>query len=559
MLQIRCKNNGVTKSFPEGTSLLDVYQEFADDIKLPFPVVSAKVNNASQGLKFRLYQNRDVEFLDAREGSGHRVYVRSLCFVLYKATQDLFPGSKLFIEHPLSRGYYCNFKKRNGESLEDGDVERICERMQEIINLNMPFRRNEATNEEAIRIFQERGFSDKVKLLETSGQIYSDYYTLGETVDYYYGPLVPSAGYLSVWGLERLYDGMLLRVPDWNDPSKLAEMAAMPKTFEIYAEKVRWDIIMHLSNAGDVNKAVLRGHASELIQVSEALQEKKIVQIAEEIERRFHDTEKPIRIILITGPSSSGKTTFCKRLSIQLLACGLRPMSFSTDDYFVNRLDTPKLPNGDYDFDNIETVDYHLLEDHLSRLMKGERVEVPEYNFVTGKREYNGKRLKLGNDNVLIIEGIHALNPLLTKTIPDAAKFKIYISALTSISLDDHNWIPTRDNRLLRRIIRDYNKGAYTARETISQWKNVCAAEDKWIFPYQETADVMFNSALNIEFAVLRTHAEIILASVPRNCPEYAEAHRLLKFIHYFIPVSDKEIPPTSIMREFVGGSSFKY
>ena len=559
MLQIRCKNNGVTKSFPEGTSLLDVYQEFADDIKLPFPVVSAKVNNASQGLKFRLYQNRDVEFLDAREGSGHRVYVRSLCFVLYKATQDLFPGSKLFIEHPLSRGYYCNFKKRNGDSLEDGDVERIRERMQEIINLNMPFRRNEATNEEAIRIFQERGFSDKVKLLETSGQIYSDYYTLGETVDYYYGPLVPSAGYLSVWGLERLYDGMLLRVPDWNDPSKLAEMVPMPKTFEIYAEKVRWDIIMHLSNAGDVNKAVLRGHASELIQVSEALQEKKIVQIAEEIERRFHDTEKPIRIILITGPSSSGKTTFCKRLSIQLLACGLRPMSFSTDDYFVNRLDTPKLPNGDYDFDNIETVDYHLLEDHLSRLMKGERVEVPEYNFVTGKREYNGKRLKLGNDNVLIIEGIHALNPLLTKTIPDAAKFKIYISALTSISLDDHNWIPTRDNRLLRRIIRDYNKGAYTARETISQWKNVCAAEDKWIFPYQETADVMFNSALNIEFAVLRTHAEIILASVPRNCPEYAEAHRLLKFIHYFIPVSDKEIPPTSIMREFVGGSSFKY
>ena len=559
MLQIRCKNNGVTKSFPEGTSLLDVYQEFADDIKLPFPVVSAKVNNASQGLKFRLYQNRDVEFLDAREGSGHRVYVRSLCFVLYKATQDLFPGSKLFIEHPLSRGYYCNFKKRNGDSLEDGDVERIRERMQEIINLNMPFRRNEATNEEAIRIFQERGFSDKVKLLETSGQIYSDYYTLGETVDYYYGPLVPSAGYLSVWGLERLYDGMLLRVPDWNDPSKLAEMAPMPKTFEIYAEKVRWDIIMHLSNAGDVNKAVLRGHASELIQVSEALQEKKIVQIAEEIERRFHDTEKPIRIILITGPSSSGKTTFCKRLSIQLLACGLRPMSFSTDDYFVNRLDTPKLPNGDYDFDNIETVDYHLLEDHLSRLMKGERVEVPEYNFVTGKREYNGKRLKLGNDNVLIIEGIHALNPLLTKTIPDSAKFKIYISALTSISLDDHNWIPTRDNRLLRRIIRDYNKGAYTARETISQWKNVCAAEDKWIFPYQETADVMFNSALNIEFAVLRTHAEIILGSVPRNCPEYAEAHRLLKFIHYFIPVSDKEIPPTSIMREFVGGSSFKY
>ena len=559
MLQIRCKNNNVTKSFPEGSSLLDVYQEFADEIKLPYPVVSAKVNNASQGLKFRLYQNRDVEFLDAREGSGHRVYVRSLSFVLYKATQDLFSGSKLFIEHSLSRGYYCNFKKKNNEPLSDDDVEQIKRRMQEIINLDMPFRRSEATNEETIRVFAERGFSDKVKLLETSGQVYSDYYMLGDTVDYYYGPLVPSAGYLKVWGLQRYQDGMLLRVPDWNDPTKLAEYVDMPKTFEMFAEKVKWDIIMRLSNAGDVNKAILKGHASELIQVSEALQEKKIVQIAEEIDRRFHREENPVRLVLITGPSSSGKTTFCKRLSIQLLACGLRPVSFSTDDYFVNRVDTPKLPNGDYDFDNIETVDYHLLEDHLTRLMRGERVEVPEYNFTTGKREWNGKKLKLAGDTVLIIEGIHALNPLLTKEIADSAKFKIYISALTSISLDDHNWIPTRDNRLLRRIIRDYNKGAYTAQQTIAQWKNVCEAEDKWIFPYQESADVMFNSALNIEFAVLRTHAEIILASVPKNCPEYAEAHRLLKFIHYFIPVSDKEIPFTSIMREFVGGSSFKY
>ena len=559
MLQIRCKNNNVTKSFPEGTSLLDVYQEFAEEIKLPFPVVSAKVNNASQGLKFRLYQNRDVEFLDARGGSGHRVYVRSLSFVLYKATQDLFPGSKLFIEHSLCRGYYCNFKKRNNEPLTDEDAEHIRERMQEIISLDMPFRRTEATNEEAIRVFAERGFTDKVKLLETCGQVYSDYYTLGDTVDYYYGPLVPSAGYLQVWGLERYEQGLLLRVPDWNDPSKLAEKVPQPKTFEMFAEKTHWDIIMRLSNAGDVNKAIMRGHASELIQVSEALQEKKIVQIAEEIDRRFHREEDPVRIVLITGPSSSGKTTFCKRLSVQLLACGLRPISFSTDDYFVNRLDTPKLPNGDYDFDNIETVEYALLEDHLLRLMKGERVEVPEYNFVTGKREYNGKKLKLAGDTVLIIEGIHALNPLLTQKIADSMKYKIYISALTSISLDDHNWIPTRDNRLLRRIIRDYNKGAYTAQQTIAQWKNVLAAEDQWIFPFQETADVMFNSALNIEFAVLRTHAEIILTSVPKNCPEYSEAHRLLKFIRYFIPISDKEIPPTSIMREFVGGSSFKY
>ena len=559
MLQIRCKNNNITKSFPEGTSLIDVYQEYAEELQFPYPVVSAKVNNTSQGLKFRLYQNRDVEFLDARDGSGHRVYVRSLCFVLYKATCDVFPGSKLFIEHPLSRGYYCNFKKKAGEPLTEEDVEAIKLRMQEIIDLDTPFRRNEATTEEAIRVFAERGFADKVKLLETSGQIYSDYYTLGDTVDYYYGPLVPSAGYLQVFGLEHYGDGMLLRVPDKNDPTRLDPYIDMPKTFDMLTEKVRWDIIMRLSNAGDVNKAILRGKASELIQVSEALQEKKIVQIAEEIDRRYHDEETPIRIVLITGPSSSGKTTFCKRLSVQLLACGLRPMSFSTDDYFVNRVDTPLLPNGDYDFDNIKAVDCELLDEHLTRLMKGERVEVPEYNFVTGKREYNGKKLKLSNDSVLIVEGIHALNPLLTESIPDTAKFRIYVSALTSISLDDHNWIPTRDNRLLRRIIRDYNKGAFTAQQTISQWKNVCEAEEQWIFPFQETADVMFNSALNIEFAVLRTHAELILAQVPRNCPEYAEAHRLLKFIHFFLPVSDKEIPPTSIMREFVGGSSFKY
>lgn len=559
MLQIRCKNNNITKSFPEGTSLLEVYQDYAEELKMPFPVVSAKVNNTSQGLKFRLFQNRDVEFLDAREGSGRRVYVRSLCFVLYKATADLFPASRLFIEHPLSGGFYCNFKKKDGQPITDEDVKALQQRMKEIIDLDMPFRRTEATTDEALRVFKERHFSDKVQLLETCGQIYSDYYTLGDTVDYYYGPLLPSAGYLKVWGLERYHDGLLLRVPDKNNPLQLAERIEMPRTFEVFAEKVHWDVIMRLSTAGDVNQAVINGHASELIQVSEALQEKKIVKIAEEIDTRFHRKEKPLRLVLITGPSSSGKSTFCKRLSIQLLACGLRPLSFSTDDYFVNRVDTPLLPNGQYDFDNVETVDCQLLSDHLQRLMKGETVEVPEYNFVTGRREYNGKKLCLTDDSVLIIEGIHALNPRLTQGVDDSLKFRIYISALTSISLDAHNWIPTQDNRLLRRIIRDYNKGAYTAQETISQWRNVCEAEDQWIAPFQETADVMFNSALNIEFAVLRPHAELILAAVPRNCPEYAEAHRLLKFLHYFIPISDREIPPTSIMREFVGGSSFKY
>lgn len=558
MLQIRCKNNNITKSFPEGTTLLDIFQAFPE-LDFPYPPVSAKVNNASQGLKFRVWQNRDVEFVDARSSSGMRAYVRSLCFVLYKACQDVFPESRLYIEHPISLGYFCNFHKADGSSVTEADIEKIRTRMQEIIDKDMPFRRNEALTEEAVRIFKERGFVDKVRLLESGDKIYADYYTLGDTVDYYYGALVPSAGYLKVFGIEKYDNGMLLRVPDRKDPNKLAELVPMPKTFEVFSEYVRWNIIMGLQNVGAVNMACKNGRASELIQVSEALQEKKIVQIAEEINSRYRDKENPVRIVLITGPSSSGKTTFCKRLSIQLMACGLRPLSFSTDDYFVNRVDTPKFPDGRYDFENIAAVDSATMERDLNALLEGKKVEIPEYNFSTGKREYNGKKLQLGEGKILLIEGIHALNPLLTAQIPDKYKYKVYISTLTAISLDDHNWIPTRDNRLLRRIIRDYNKGAFTARETISQWPSVCEGEEKWIYPYQENADVMFNSALNIEFAVLRLHAEPVLASVPKNCPEYAEAHRLLKFIHYFVPVPDKEIPPTSIMREFVGGSSFKY
>lgn len=556
MLQIYCKNNNKSQSFPEGSSLLEIFQGFNLDFKLP--VISAKVNNCSQGLKFRVYQNRDVEFLDITDSSAMRVYTRSLCFVLYKSASDVFPGCHLFIEHPISKGYFCNFQKADGSTATEEDVQKICARMQEIIDLDMPFRRNEAHTEEAVRIFRERGFEDKVRLLETSEAVYTDYYTLGDTVDYYYGALLPSAGYIKVWGLEKYHQGMLLRIPDRNNPSQLAPRLEQPKTFEVFSENLHWNNIMGLSNVGDVNHAIRKGNASELIQVAEALQEKKIVKIAEEIEKRMHG-DNPVRIVLITGPSSSGKTTFCKRLSIQLLTCGIRPMSFSTDDYFVNRVDTPKFPDGSYDFENLAAVDCPLFEKHLKALLDGEEVEVPEYNFKTGLREYNGKKLKLSENTILIIEGIHALNPALTPQIPEELKYKIYISALTSVSLDDHNWIPTRDNRLLRRIVRDYNKGAFTARQTISQWPSVCDGEEKWIFPYQENADVMFNSALNIEFAVLRNHAEAILSSVPKNCPEYSEAHRLLKFIHYFTPVSDKEIPPTSLLREFVGGSSFKY
>ena len=557
MLRIFCKNTGTSQSFPEGTSLLEMLPSFTFD--RPYPIVSAKVNNVSQGLKFKVYNNKDIEFLDVRSDSGMRVYCRSLFFLLCKAARDVYPEGRIYLEHPISNGYFCNFNKVDGSETTLEDVARIRTRMQEIVGEDQPFHRYEVHTDEAVRIFKERGYADKVKLFETSGTVYTDYYTLGDTPDYYYGRLCPSAGYIKVWGLEPYHGGMLLRVPDPHDPTALRPFVEQPKTFEMFKENLRWNIITHLNTVGDVNHACLKGNGSELIQVSEALQEKKIVQIAEEIDRRYRREQDPVRVVLITGPSSSGKTTVCKRLSVQLKACGLRPVSFSTDDYFVNRVDTPKLPDGSYDFDNFETVDHDALQRDLLALLGGEQIEVPEYNFVTGMREYKGKRLKLGASTVVLVEGIHALNPRLTDQIPESAKFRIFISTLTGIPLDHHNCIPTSDNRLLRRIVRDYKKGAFTARESIAQWPNVCAAEEKWIAPYQENADVMFNSAYLVEFAVLRNHAEPILASVPKNCPEYAEAHRLLKFIHYFVPVSDNEIPPTSLLREFLGGSSFKY
>jgi len=551
MVQVYCKNTGESKRFPEGTSLLQMLQEF--DCHRPYPIVSAKVNNVSQGLKFKVYQNKDIEFIDVRESSGMRVYCRSLYFLLYKACVDCFPGSRLYIEHPISHGYFCHLRKADGTTLTPEDLKVLEARMWELVEKDMPFHRYDVQTDRAIKEFRKAGFDDKVKLLETSGEAYTDYYTLGDTTDYYYGKLVPSTGYLKVWGIAPYHDGFLLQVPSREDPSRLAAFADQPRTFEIFKEALRWNIIMGLSTVGDVNEALLNGRASELIQIAEALQEKKIVKIAEEIDRR-HRCENPLKVVLITGPSSSGKTTFCKRLSIQLKACGLKPISVSTDDYFVNRVETPKFPDGSYDFDNFETVDHALMESDIKKLINGEEVSVPEYNFVTGLREYNGKVLKMEEGSLLLIEGIHALNPALTADIPESAKFRIFINTITGTLLDDHNMIPTSDNRLLRRIVRDYNKGAFTARESISNWQNVLDAEQKWIYPFQEMADVMFNSSYLIEFAVLKNHAEPILRSVPQNCAEYAESHRLLKFIHYFTPVSDREIPATSMIREFIGG-----
>lgn len=556
MVKIFCVNTRTSRSFPEGTSLLDMLPAFEQDFKHDYPVIAAKVNNVCQGLKYRAFNSRQVEFLDYTTYLGRIVYCNSLCFLLCKAVRDLYPAARVVLRRPISKGYFCSVDLGDGVSPDAAALQSITGRMKEIADADIPFRRHEVRAEEAVDIFRQMGYEDKVKLIETTGDVYVNYYTLDGTPDHFYEALLPSTGYLKVWSLTMYKGGLLLRVPDRHAPDHLAPFHEQPKTFEVFSENLRWNRIMGLDNVGDVNLACQRGEAGDLIKIAEALQEKKIVQIAEEIEQRVNDPEHPVRLVLITGPSSSGKSTFCKRLSIQLKACGIRPISFSTDDYFVNRLDTPRLPDGEFDFDNFETVDHKYLQSDVLKLLAGETVEVPEYNFVTGLREFNGRKLRLDPGTILIIEGIHALNPRLTDMVDDSSKYRIFINTITSISLDDHNCIPTSDNRLLRRIVRDFNKGAFTARESIMHWPNVRRSEVKWIYPYQENADVLFNSAYLVEFAVLRAHAERILMTVPKNCPEYGEASRLKKFLSYFTPVSDKEVPSTSLLRGFIGGST---
>ena len=553
MVKIFCKNNNTSKTFPEGLTLMEMLASF--DFEQPYPILAAKVNNVCQGLKYRAFNSRQVEYLDYTSYAGRSVYCNSLCFLLCKSVKDVFPEAKVIIRRPISKGYYCSIDKGDGSELSADDLEMIKERMNALVDEDIPFKRHEVLTEEAIGLFESLGYEDKVKLLQTSGDVYVNYYTLGDTPDYYYEALLSSTGYLRVWDLTMYRGGLFLRVPDRHKPEELAPFVEQPKTFEVFSENLKWNRIMKLDNVGDVNLACQRGEASDLIKIAEALQEKKIVQIAEEIERRLN-LDDPVKLVLITGPSSSGKSTFCKRLSIQLKACGINPISFSTDDYFVNRLDTPRLPDGSFDFDNFDTVDHDYLQRDVMKLLDGETVDVPEYNFVTGLREYNGRKLKLEPGSVLIIEGIHALNPRLTNQVPDSSKYRIFINTITSISLDDHNCIPTSDNRLLRRIVRDFNKGAFTARESIMHWPNVRRSEVQWIYPYQENADVLFNSAYLVEFAVIRAHAEKILMTVPKNCPEYSEVHRLKKFLSYFTPVSDKDVPSTSMIRTFIGGSS---
>ena len=550
MIQIRCKNNKKTQKVEIGSTLFDVFSAF--DLKMTHGPVSARVNNKVEGMHYRVYNSKDVEFLDMTSSSGSRAYTRTLFFVLCKAVQDIYPNTDVVIDIPVSNGFYVDI--RLGRPVVEEDVNILRRRMQEIIDAKMPIRRYMVPTEDAIALFQEKGDVEKVKLLKTSGSIYTTYYKIGEYVDFYYGTLLTNTSGLYLFGLEKYYDGMLLRIPSLKNPDVLGEMTKQDKMFDIFKEHHRWQDILGIRTVGDFNQAIDAGHATDIINISEALQEKKIANIAEDIANR-----QGVKLVLLAGPSSSGKTTSCKRLSIQLAVNGLKPLQISLDDYFVDRDKTPKDDNGEYDFESIYALNLDLLNEQFNALFRGEEVELPKYDFPSGKSVKSGKKLKMEPNNVLVVEGIHALNPELTAHIPQEQIYRVYASALTTILLDNHNYIPTTDNRLLRRIIRDYKYRGVSAQETIHRWPSVRTGENKWIFPYQENADAMFNTAMLYELSVIKMQAEPLLQQVPENCEEHAEAYRLLKFLKYFKGIPYNNLPPTSLLREFLGGSSFQY
>lgn len=550
MLLIRCKNNKKVLKVNVGSTLSEVFS--ASELKMDHGPVCARVNNKVQGMHYRLYNDKDVEFLDMRSGSGSRTYTRTLFFICCKAINDLYGNVEVRIDIPVSKGYYVHVNL--GRDITADDVARIRCRMQEIIDAGTPIRRRMVTAEEAIRLFSEKGDMSKVKLLKGQGKLYTVYYQIDDFIDYFYGALLTSTSEVYLFDLVVYSDGMLLRVPSREDPGQLCPMPRQQKMFDVFKEHHEWQNIIGLRTVGDLNDAVDKGFATDIINVNEALQEKKIARIADQIAAR-HD----VKLVLLAGPSSSGKTTTCKRLSIQLLTCGLKPLQISLDDYFIDRDKTPLDANGEYDYESIHALNIDLINEQFNALFKGEEIELPRYNFQAGKSEKSGKRLKLGPNDIVVVEGIHALNPELTAQIPEQQKFRVYVSALTTILLDEHNYIPTTDNRLLRRIIRDYKYRGVSAQESIHRWPSVRAGEERWIFPYQENADAMFNSAMLYELAVIKQQAEPLLEQVPENCEEYAEAHRLLKFLRYFHAISYRQLAPTSLLREFLGGSSFKY
>ncbi|MDR2956164.1 MAG: nucleoside kinase [Prevotella sp.] len=551
-ITIHCTNNDTFKEFPAGTKLIDMQDSF--DFNTNSRVVAAKVNNKTEPLDYEAYHNKTVHFVDLSEPLGMRTYVRSLCFLFAKVVAEIFPNAQIHIEHPISLGYFC--KIEGVTVIQQKEVDAIKSKMQEYIKADMKFEGVEEETEQVVRMFRERGFEDKALLLETSGELYSKYYKLNGSVDYFYGCLTPSTGYIHLFGLELYKDGLLLRVPNRHNPVELEPVIPQDKMYGVYKEHLKFLNIIGLDNAGDINLASRKGKIPDIIKISEAFQEKTIANIAEQIAAK---AKNGVRVVLISGPSSSGKTTFRMRLEVQLMVNLIKPVGLSLDNYFVDRDKTPLDENGGYDFESLYALDIPKFNEDLEDLLKGKEIELPTFNFTTGTREYKGDKLKLDEQSILVIEGIHGLNPELTAGIPEEQKFKVYVSALTTISLDNHNWIPTTDNRLLRRLIRDYRYRNYSAIDTLSRWQSVRNGEEKWIFPYQENADVMFNSAMMYELPALRRYAEPILSQVPNNAPEYAEAHRLLKFLRYFNYVNDRELPPTSLLREFLGGSSFKY
>lgn len=547
MLRIYCINTGTTKEFPKGVSLKEAYDGF--NIEMPYGVIAARVNNEIESLAQRIYNHKDVEFIDITSNDGMRMYVRSLTFIFMKAMNEVFPGELVRFENAISKGYYCRMDK----PLTEEQLSIVRDNMHRIIKADIPFKRIECHVSEAIELFRSVGREDKVRLLETYDHLYTSFYELDGYIDSYYHGLAPSTGYIKLFEIERYADGVLIRVPNREQPTELEDKVPQEKLQDLFEERLQWHQKMGVETIGDFNKGVRSGYGVDLVNVSEVLQERLLSRIADTI------LEKGSRVVLIAGPSSSGKTTFSKRLSVQLLACGLRPYAISLDDFFVNRTMTPRKPDGDYDFESIYSIDLPYFNETLTRILAGEEVDLPYYNFIKGEREYNGNKLKLTPQMVLVIEGTHALNPMLTEQVPDSEKYRIYVSALTSIKLDFHNYISTSDNRLLRRMLRDAKYRGYSAIETIQRWPDVREGEEKWIFPYQENADVMFNSSLFYELAVLKTHAEPILRAVPQNIKEYSEARRLLHLLEYVVPLSDEELPPTSVVREFLGGSSFKY
>ena len=549
-IQIRCKNNKKSIYATIGSTLSDVFKQL--NLKMPYNTVCAKVNNKVEGMNFRLYHNADVEFLDMTSGSGSRNYTRTLFFILCKAVHDLFPRSYVVIDIPVSNGYYVDINIEREVTIDD--VTKIRQRMQEIIDAAMPIKRHEVPTEEAIQMFSQKGDEAKAKLLKSAGSLYTTYYQIDDYVDYYYGSLLTNTSQIYLFGLEKYYDGLLLRIPDLKNPDVLPEMTRQDKMFSIFKEQHQWQNIVGVRTVGDFNEIVEAGGGTDLINVSEALQEKKISRIADEIASR-----KDVKLILLAGPSSSGKTTTCKRLSIQLVANGLKPLQISLDDYFINRVQTPLDENGEYDYESIYALNLELINEQFNALFRGEEVELPKYDFQLGVSKPSGKKVRMQENNVLVVEGIHALNPELTAHIPEKQKYRVYVSALTTILLDDHNYIPTTDNRLLRRIIRDYKYRGVDARDSIHRWPSVRSGENKWIFPFQENADAVFNSAMLFELAVIKQQAEPLLEQVPENCEEYSEAYRLRKFLKYIRPIPNKDIPPTSLLREFLGGSSFRY